>query len=146
MRHRVFGRKLNRDVKERKALFRSLIAGLITHGKIKTTITRARTITSLAEKLVTHARENSRSSIVQVSSFLNKKEIIDKLTRDIAPRFGNKIGGYLRMIRLGRRAGDNAEEVFLEWSLPGKDLKIPKKNNAIETKPSSKSTTDTNQK
>lgn len=144
MRHRVYGRKLNRDVKERKALFRSLIAALITHGKIKTTISKARAITSLAEKLVTAARENSRSSIVQVASFLNRKELIAKLTREIAPRFGNKIGGYLRLIRLGRRTGDNAEEVLLEWSLPGKDIQSPKAVKSPEKKqvPKSKTATD----
>lgn len=117
MRHRVKGKKLGRDIKERKALFRSLVQALIKHGRIRTTRAKAKAITSLIEKLVTKAKDNSRSSLVQLSSFLTKNESIKKLTGEIAPRFGNKVGGYIRMIRLGRRKGDNAEEVLLEWSI-----------------------------
>lgn len=117
MRHQVFGKKLNRDIKERKALFRSLIHALIKHGKIKTTVAKAKAVRSIAEKLVTHAKENTTSAVYKVASFLNRKESIDKLVKDIAPRFKNKLGGYLRIIRVGKRPGDNAEEAILEWSV-----------------------------
>ena len=116
MKHQVFGRKLNRDIKERKALFKSLIIALITHGRIRTTVAKAKAIARLAERLVTRAKDGSSSALRQVSSFLNSKEAINKLTTNIAPRFKSKIGGYIRMIRVGARKGDNAEEVILEWS------------------------------
>ena len=116
MRHQVFGRKLNRDVKERKALFKSLLNALITHGKIKTTFAKAKAVQRLAEKLVTHAKENSSSTLRQISSFINSKDSIDKLIKDIAPRFTKRMGGYVRMIKLGKRKSDSTEEVILEWT------------------------------
>lgn len=118
MRHKVFGKKLNRDIKERKALFRSLVKAMIIHGRIKTTYAKAKAVGSLLEKLVTKAKEGSRVSKNQISSFLNQREPIKKLINDVAPRFSDKVGGYIRMIRLGRRRGDNAKEVLLEWSVP----------------------------
>lgn len=117
MRHRVFGRKLNRDIKERKALFRSLINAMILRGQIKTTYAKAKAVGSLIEKLVTKAKDGSRSSIGQISSVLNIDETVKKLVNDIAPRFKDKIGGFIRMIRLGRRQGDNAQVVRMEWTI-----------------------------
>lgn len=117
MRHRVFGKKLSRDVKERKALFRSLVSSLILYGRIKTTYAKAKAIISLIEKLVTKAKDGSRSQINQIYSFLNRKEPVKKLLDEIAPRFKDKIGGYIRMIRLGTRTGDNAQEVLMEWTV-----------------------------
>lgn len=118
MRHKVFGRKLNRDVKERKALFRSLVYALIKYGKIRTTLAKAKAIRGLIEKLVTKAKDGSSSSLRQVSSFLTKKDLITKLTKEIAPKFADKIGGYIRIRRVGFRTGDNAEEVTISWTLP----------------------------
>ncbi|MBI3380049.1 50S ribosomal protein L17 [Candidatus Gottesmanbacteria bacterium] len=118
MRHQVFGKKLNRDVKERKALFRSLIWALISYGKIKTSIAKAKAIQRLADKLVTKAKDGSDNAIRQVSAFLTKKDVINKLTKEIAPRFAKISGGYLRLRRIGKRSGDDAEEVVLEWSVP----------------------------
>ena len=131
MRHNVFGRKLNRDIKERKALFRSLVSSFILHGKIKTTYAKAKAVGSLIEKLVTKAKDGSRQSINQIYSFLNNKAPVKKLVDDVAPRFKDKIGGYIRMIRLGRRPGDNAEVVQMEWTVK----QGPKK---IEVKPTKK--------
>jgi len=117
MQHSYFGRKLNRDVKERKALFRSLLAALILRGRIKTTVAKAKAIRSLAEKLVTAAKDGSFAAVNQLSSFLVRKELIEKLRNDIAPRFTEKIGGYLRIIRLGQRIGDGSEQVIVEWTV-----------------------------
>lgn len=118
MRHNYFGRKLNRDVKERKALFRSLIRALILHEQVTTTVARAKAIRSLAEKLVTAAKDGSSSAVQKLSSFLVHKEIIEKLRNDIAPRFTQKVGGYLRIVRVGVRPGDMAQEVVVEWTSP----------------------------
>ena len=130
MRHQVYGKKLNRDIKERKALFKSLTLALITNGKIRTTISKAKAVQSLIEKLVTHAKTGTEAATRQVSSFLARKEAIQKLVGEIIPRFQDKIGGYLRIRHIGRRIGDGAQEVVLEWTVPEK--KVIKK--AVEKK------------
>ena len=75
MRHQVFGKKLNRDVKERKALFKSLIIALISFGRIHTSIAKAKAVARLAEKLVTKAKEGSDLAVRQVSAFLTNVAI-----------------------------------------------------------------------
>lgn len=117
MRHQVFGKKLNRDIKERKALFKSLIIALISFGRIRTSLAKAKAVRRLAEKLVTKAKEGSDIAVRQISAFLTKKEVINKLISEISPRFRNTVGGYLRVRRIGKRAGDASEEVILEWSV-----------------------------
>lgn len=125
MRHQVFGKKLNRDVKERKALFKSLVLALIKSGKIKTSLARAKAVSRLVEKLVTKAKNGSEAAINQLSSFLNRKEAVDKLVKEVAPKFKTKVGGYLRIRRVNtRRKGDATEEVLLEWS---EDIKMIEK-------------------
>lgn len=114
----MFGKKLNRDIKERKALFKSLIYSLIKYGRINTTLAKAKAIRGLIEKLVTKAKDGSNNSIRQVTSFLTKKDLITKLTQEIAPKFKDKVGGYIRLRRGGYRAGDNAQEVTVSWTLP----------------------------
>lgn len=132
MRHQVFGRKLNRDVKERRALFKSLVIALILHGKIKTTLARAKAIKGLVDKLVTKAKDGGNQAQRQISSFLTHKEIINKLILEVAPRFKDKIGGYLRMIKLGKRKSDNTEEAILTWSV--EDLKKKEKEEKTKEK------------
>ncbi len=117
MRHQVFGKKLNRDVKERKALFKSLIIALISFGRIHTSIAKAKAVQRLAEKMVTKAKEGTDVAIRQVSAFLTKKDVINKLISEISPRFRNINGGYLRVRRTGKRAGDASEQVILEWTV-----------------------------
>lgn len=153
MRHNVFGKKLNRDVKERKALFRSLIDQMIIHGKIRITISKAKAVRGLIEKIVTHAKAGTNTSIRQIATIVQKKELIDKLVKDIAPRFKDRIGGYIRIIRVGKRRGDATEEAIMEWthgqiktSEPSKEKKqtqkkeikkvkvVPKKNITKKTK------------
>lgn len=120
MRHKVFGRKLNRDVKERRALFKNLVSSLIIYGRIKTTISKARAIRGLVEKLVTRAKDGSNSAVRQISSILNRKDTVNKLISEVAPRFKDKLGGYLRIVKMGNRRGDNAQEVIMEWSVSDK--------------------------
>lgn len=123
MRHQVFGRKLNRDVKERKALFRSLISALITKGKIKTTLTKARAIRGLVEKLVTLAKKDTSATRMKLHSFLIKRDLVQKIIKDIASKFTDRKGGYIRIRRIGQRIGDSAEEVFLEWTFAKEEVK-----------------------
>lgn len=123
MRHQVFGRKLNRDVKERKALFRSLISALVTKGKIKTTLAKARAVRGLAEKLVTLAKKETSSGRTKLTSFLIKSDLVKKMIEVIAPKFSDRKGGYVRIRRIRQRIGDSAEEVFLEWTFPREEVK-----------------------
>ena len=114
MRHRVSGRKLGRTKDKRKLLFRSLIGELILHGRIKTTIGKAKTIRPLVDKLVTHAKK---------TDFLGKRAILAALPKDAAailinhvgPAFKDRVSGFTRIIHVGERSGDNAEIVILEW-------------------------------
>lgn len=123
MRHQVFGRKLNRDVKERKALFRSLVSALITKGKIKTTLAKAKAIRGLTEKLVTLAKKKSSAGRMKLTSFLIKSDLVKNITEVIAPKFLDRKGGYVRIRRIGQRIGDSAEEVFLEWTYAKEEVK-----------------------
>lgn len=138
MHHQVFGRKLNRDDKERKALFRSLVNALIMQEKIKTTVSKAKAIRGMAEKMVTLAKINSTATIRKLSSVLDHQDAIQKMMKEIAPRFTTRVGGYVRITRIGRRPGDNAEEVFIEWTVQPekKEIKAPKgKKKAPAKKP-----------
>lgn len=127
MRHQVFGKKFNRDIKERKALFKSLINALIEHGKIKTTLPKAKAVRRIAEKLVTKAREKTDVSQRQVTSFIIHKKLSDKLINTIAPRFSDTAGGYTRIRRVGPRPSDFTEEVILEWTIAEIEKPVLKK-------------------
>jgi large subunit ribosomal protein L17 len=117
MRHNVFGKHLNRDIKERRALFNNLLDSLIIHGKIKTTLAKAQSVLAMADKLVTKAKNGSNPSLRHVTSVLTRKETINKLTKEIVPKFTDKTSGFVRMTKLGKRVGDNAEVVTLEWTV-----------------------------
>lgn len=116
MRHNVYGWKLNRDVKERNALFKSLVLSLVISGKIKTTMPKAKAVRGLVEKLVTKAKSGSDHSKRMVAEFLSKREAIRKFNDSVVPRFTETKGGYIRIRRIGVRKGDSAEEVLMEWS------------------------------
>ncbi|OGG00102.1 50S ribosomal protein L17 [Candidatus Gottesmanbacteria bacterium RBG_13_37_7] len=124
MRHKVHGKKLNRNTKSRKALFKSLINALIINGKIKTTVAKGKAIRGIVEKLVTLAKDKSTGANHKLISFLKKRELIEKFRNTVSLRFTDKIGGYLRLMRLGKRKSDHAEEVILGWSSEEKKEQI----------------------
>ncbi len=126
MRHNVFGRKLNRDVKERKSLFKSLVTALVIHGKITTTETKARAIRGLVDKLVTKAKEGTLHSRRQIASFLNHKDVVKRFVDVVVPSFKGRNSGYTRIIKLGTRPGDAAQEVMMEWVDKVEELKVVK--------------------
>ncbi len=127
MHHQTFGRKLNRDIKERKALFKSLVVGLINSGKIKTTLAKGKAISGLVDKLITHAKDGSNGAMNKLLSFFGKKDTVEKLLNEIIPSFTDRIAGFTRMRRLGRRIGDNTEEVMLEWTVKPQPSKKERK-------------------
>jgi large subunit ribosomal protein L17 len=120
MRHRVAGRRLGRSSGHRRALRRNLITELFRHERIKTTEAKAKAIRSDAEKLVTLAKRSLQDDSYtlharrQAVAALNDPAIANKLFDELAPRYGEREGGYTRLHKLGRRQGDGAPLVILE--------------------------------
>jgi len=138
MRHRVFGRKLGRDVKSRKALFKNLINALIEHQEIKTTEAKAKAIKGLVDKFVSRAKKKDLHSRRLVFSFLQNQKMVNKLFEEIAPRFRHRSSGFTRIIKLGRRKGDAAMVVKMEF-VEGEEMKEESKSK-IESEPVTKKT------
>lgn len=114
MKHRVAGKKLARSRSHRKALFRNLLSALILHGEIKTTESKAKATRRLFDRLVSKGKSGTLHARRIVAAFLNNKKAVNKLVDEIAPKFKDRPGGFTRMIRLGRRRGDDAMMVKLE--------------------------------
>lgn len=114
MRHRKAGRKLNRNSSHRRAMFRNMTASLIEHELIKTTLPKAKELRRVAEPLITLAKEDSVAKRRLAFSRLRDKQAVGKLFSDIAPRYAARPGGYLRILKCGFRAGDNAPMAYVE--------------------------------
>ncbi len=115
MRHRVHGRKLGRTSSHRKALFRNQLTALFTHERIITTVAKAKELRPIAERMVTLARTGTLAARRKVATMVQDREIAKRLFDEIAPRFADRPGGYTRIMRLGRRRGDNAELAIIEF-------------------------------
>ena len=114
MRHHHAGRKLGRDSSHRKALYANLAGALIEHGRIHTTIAKAKAVKPIAEKMITLGRRGDLAARRQALAYLRSNDIVTKLFSDVAPRFADQAGGYSRIVKLGPRFGDAAEMVYLE--------------------------------
>ncbi len=114
MRKRKKGKKLSRSPAHRKALYRNLIQALFLHGKIQTTLPKAKVIRPIAEKLVTKAKIGTTHAYQQIEGFFYEKVVAKKLLDEIAPKYKNRPGGYTRIIKLGKRGGDAAEMAIIE--------------------------------
>src|SRR3954462_11861406 len=114
MRHARSGKKLGRDSAHRKALYSNLAGALITHGRIQTTVTKAKAVKPIAERMITLGRRGDIHARRQATAFLRSQDVVHKLFSEVAPRFKDRPGGYSRIIRLGPRPGDAAEMVYLE--------------------------------
>jgi large subunit ribosomal protein L17 len=114
MRHRKAGRKLNRNSSHRRAMFRNMTASLIHHELIKTTLPKAKELRRVAEPLITMAKEDTVAKRRLAFDRLRDKEAVGKLFGEIAPRFASRPGGYLRILKCGFRAGDNAPMAYVE--------------------------------
>jgi large subunit ribosomal protein L17 len=115
MRHAVRGRKLGRTSAHRRALFRNQLASLFEHERIATTLAKAKELRPIAEKLVTRGRSDTVQARREVRRWVADRSLVKKLFDDIAPRFAERPGGYLRIVRLGPRSGDGAERAILEF-------------------------------
>ena len=114
MRHGNAGRKLNRTWEHRKAMFANMAASLITHEQIVTTLPKAKDLRPIVEKLVTLGKEGGLHARRQAIGFLRDPYIADKLFTTLGPRYSARPGGYLRILKCGFRAGDNAPMAYVE--------------------------------
>lgn len=126
MRHGVAGRKFDMPTAQRLALFRGLVRALILHGRITTTVPRAKEVRPLAEKMITlgkqglnaGADEEARRRAVharrQALRFVTDKDAIARLFDEVAPRYATRPGGYTRIIKIGKRRGDGADMAIVE--------------------------------
>ena len=108
MRHRKSGRKLGRNSSHRKAMFRNMATSLFRHETIKTTLPKAKELRRVAEPLITLAKEDGVANRRLAFSRLRDKEVVGKLFKELGPRFKERPGGYIRILKLGPRAGDAA--------------------------------------
>ena len=114
MRHQKSGRKLNRTSSHRSAMFRNMATSLITHEVIKTTLPKAKELRRVAEPLITLAKVDGVANRRLAFSRLRDKAAVGKLFSELGPRFRARKGGYLRILKCGFRAGDNAPMAYVE--------------------------------
>src|SRR5210317_2265274 len=114
MRHRQSGRKFNRNSSHRKAMFRNMSASLIEHELIKTTLPKAKELRRHAEPLITLAKEDSVANRRLAFDRLRDKSAVGKLFTDLGPRFKERPGGYLCILKMGPRAGDAAPMALVQ--------------------------------
>ncbi len=120
MRHRRGGYKLQRDPAARKALLRGLVTNVIEQERIVTTVPKAKAARPLVEKMITLAKRDTLHARRQAAAFLNTPAAVKKLFDQLGARFGQRNGGYTRIVRVGPRKGDGAEQCMLE--LVGSEL------------------------
>ncbi|MCW2965059.1 MAG: ribosomal protein [Actinomycetia bacterium] len=114
MRHARAGKKLGRDSAHRKALYSNLAGALIEHGRIKTTVTKAKAVRPHVEHMITLGRRGDLHARRQATAFLRSRDVVHKLFADVAPLFKDRPGGYTRIIKIGTRPGDSAEMAYIE--------------------------------
>ncbi|WWO99842.1 MAG: 50S ribosomal protein L17 [Candidatus Dasytiphilus stammeri] len=122
MRHRKIGRKLNCNSSYRHALFRNLIINLVRDEIIKITLPKAKELRRFVEPLITRAKEDNLSNRRLIFSKIRNNNIINKLFKELAPRFINSCGGYTRILKCGYRIGDKAPMAYIEILKPVKKI------------------------
>ena len=107
-------RKLGRPTASRMAMLRAMVTFLLENGRIETTVTRAKDVRSMTEKMITIAKEPTLANERQVLAFVTKEAVAKKLFDEIAPKYADRNGGYTRIIKTGARRGDAAEMAIIE--------------------------------
>ena len=120
MRHKRSGYKLKRDAGSRKALLKGLVTSVIEHERVITTVPKAKAIKPLVDRMITLAKRDTLHTRRQAAAFLETPASVKKLFDTLGTRFGQRAGGYTRIVRLGWRKGDGAEQAMLE--LVGSEL------------------------
>jgi large subunit ribosomal protein L17 len=132
MRHLKSGSKLGRNPWHRRATLRNLVTNLFEHGRITTTLTRAKAARPVAEKMVTFGKRDTLQSRRQAAAYIMTPAVTKKLFSEIAPKFADRAGGYTRIISTGNRVGDGAKVAILE--LVGYEFKKKEKKEKEKTK------------
>lgn len=114
MRHRQSGRQLNRNSSHRQAMFRNMTTSLVEHEIIKTTLIKAKELRSVAEPLITLAKQDSVANRRLAFDRTRSKATVGKLFGELGPRYANRPGGYIRILKCGERAGDKAPMAYVE--------------------------------
>ena len=107
-------RKLGKTTAQRKAMLRQQVTDLLENGRMETTITRAKEVRPLAEKMITLGKKNTLASRRAALAFITKEDVVTKVFAEIAPKYAERNGGYTRIMRLGARRGDAAEMAIIE--------------------------------
>ncbi len=107
-------RKLGRTSDHRKAMLRAMVTFLLENGKIETTVTRAKEVRAMTEKMITLGKANDLHSKRQVLAYVTKEDVSKKLFDEIAPKYADRNGGYTRIVKIGPRRGDAAEMAIIE--------------------------------
>jgi large subunit ribosomal protein L17 len=122
MRHRNAGFKLGRNTSHRRALLRNLTTSVIVEDRVETTVAKAKAVRPLVEKMITLGKKGDLHSRRQALSYLMTDKSVTRLFDTVAPRYGDRQGGYLRIVRTGFQKGDGAEKVFIELLGAEKEL------------------------
>ena len=107
-------RKLGRTSDQRRAMLRAMVTYLLENGQIKTTITRAKEVAPVAEKMIPLAKKNDLASYRQALGFITKEDVAKKLFQELGPKYAERNGGYTRVVRIGPRRGDAAEMAIIQ--------------------------------
>ena len=107
-------RKLGRTSDQRRAMLRAMVTYLLENGQIKTTITRAKEVAPLAEKMITLGKKNDLAAYRQALGFITKEDVAKKLFQELGPKYAGRNGGYTRVVRIGPRRGDAAEMAIIQ--------------------------------
>ena len=107
-------RKLGRSSDHRKAMLRAMVTYLFENGKIETTVTRAKEVRAMAEKMITIGKQDNLHSKRQIYSFVTKETVAKKVIDELSPKYKEKNGGYTRIVKIGPRRGDAAEMAIIE--------------------------------
>ena len=107
-------RKLGKPTDQRKAMLRAMVTYLLENGQIKTTVTRAREVAPMTEKMITLAKKNNLATYRQALAFITKEDVAKKLFDEIGPKYADRDGGYTRIVKIGSRRGDAAEMAIIQ--------------------------------
>jgi large subunit ribosomal protein L17 len=114
MRHGAVSRRFDRPIGYRQLMFRNLVTEILDHEKIKTTEPKAKAVRGMTEKMITLAKAGDLHARRQALSFILDKKVTEKLFKELGPRYADRRGGYIRIIKLGMRMGDGASMVQIE--------------------------------
>ena len=107
-------RKLGRPTDHRKAMLRGMVTHLLENGRIETTVTRAKEVRAMAEKMITLSKDNTLHAKRQVLAYVTKEDVAKKLFDEIGPKYADRNGGYTKIVKIGPRRGDAAEMAIIE--------------------------------